>query len=132
MIREDLLSPFVKVMMPLNHKLRKFTKNYKFNKSLGKKINHLMYMDDIELFAKNENELETLIQNKNTQSGYRNGIWYRKICHDNNEKRKKINTGRNRTTKSREHQNSWHEGNLPVLRNIGSRNHQTSGDENKS
>ena len=26
------------------------------------KINHLIYMDDIKLFAKNEKELETLIQ----------------------------------------------------------------------
>ena len=26
------------------------------------KINHLMYMDDIKMFAKNEKELETLVQ----------------------------------------------------------------------
>ena len=33
---------------------------YKFTKS-QEKINPLMYMDDIKLFAKNEEELETLI-----------------------------------------------------------------------
>ena len=46
--------------MPLNHVLRKCTARYKLSKS-PEKINHLMYMDDIKLFAKNEKELETLI-----------------------------------------------------------------------
>ena len=48
-------------MMPRNHILWKCTGRYKLSKS-QKKINHLMYMDDIKLFAKNERELETLIQ----------------------------------------------------------------------
>ena len=47
-------------MMPLNHILRKCTARYKLSRS-QEKINHLMYVDDIKLFAKNENELETLI-----------------------------------------------------------------------
>ena len=47
-------------MMPLNHILRKCTAGYKLSRS-QEKINHLMYMDDIKLFAKNEKELETLI-----------------------------------------------------------------------
>ena len=47
-------------MMPLNHILRKCTAGYKLNR-LQEKINHLMYMDDIKLSAKNEKELETLI-----------------------------------------------------------------------
>ena len=46
--------------MPLNHILRKCTAGYKLSR-LQEKINHLMYMDDIKLFAKNEKELETLI-----------------------------------------------------------------------
>ena len=46
--------------MPLNHLLRKCTAGYKLSRS-QEKINHLMYMDDIKLFAKNEKELETLI-----------------------------------------------------------------------
>ena len=46
--------------MPLNHKLRKCTAGYKLNRSQGK-INHLMYMDDIKLFTKNEKDLESLI-----------------------------------------------------------------------
>ena len=46
--------------MPLNHILRKDTIGYKLCK-LQEKINHLMYMDDIKLFSKNEKELETLI-----------------------------------------------------------------------
>ena len=47
-------------MMPLNHILRKCSAGYKLSRS-QEKINHLMYMDDIKLFAKNEKELETLI-----------------------------------------------------------------------
>ena len=47
-------------MMPLNHILRKCTAGYKLSTS-QEKINHLMYMDDIKLFAENEKEPETLI-----------------------------------------------------------------------
>ena len=47
-------------MMPLNHILRKCTARYKLSK-LQEKINHLMYIDNSKLFAKNEKELETLI-----------------------------------------------------------------------
>ena len=59
----DALSPLLIViaMMPLNHILRKCTARYKLSKS-QEKINHLMYMEDIKLFVKNEKELETLIQ----------------------------------------------------------------------
>ena len=58
----DVLSPllFLIAMMPLNHILRKCYAGYKLSRS-QEKINHLMYMDDIKLFAKNEKELETLI-----------------------------------------------------------------------
>ena len=41
--------------------LRKGTAGYKLSGS-QEKINHLMYMDDIKLFAKNEKELETFIR----------------------------------------------------------------------
>ena len=51
----DALSPllFIIAMIPLNHILRKWTAGYKLCRSL-EKINHLMYMDDIKLFAKND------------------------------------------------------------------------------
>ena len=59
----DALSPllFVIAMMPLNHILRKCTAGYKLSKS-QEKINLLVYMEDIKLFAKKEKDLETLIQ----------------------------------------------------------------------
>ena len=58
----DARSPllFIIAIMPLNHILRKCTAGYKLSRS-QEKINHLMYMDDFKLFAKNEKELETLI-----------------------------------------------------------------------
>ena len=56
----DSLSPllFVLTMIPLN-RILKNSKGYHFSKTKGK-VNHLMYMDDIKLFAKNRGELETL------------------------------------------------------------------------
>ena len=56
------LSPllFVIAMMPLNHVLRKSPARYKLRKS-QEKINHLMYMNDIKLFAKSKRELATRI-----------------------------------------------------------------------
>ena len=58
----DALSPllFIIAMMALNHIFRKCAAGYKLSRS-QEKIYHLMYMDDIKLFAKNEKELETLI-----------------------------------------------------------------------
>ena len=57
----DSLSPllFIIAMMPLNHILRKGTAGYKLRSQ--EKVNHLIYMDDIKLFAKNEKELKTII-----------------------------------------------------------------------
>ena len=52
---------FIIVMMPLYHILRKCTARYKLSKS-QEKINQLMYMDDIKLFAKNEKDLETSVR----------------------------------------------------------------------
>ena len=51
---------FIIAMMPLNHILRKCPTGYKISES-QEKINHLLYMDNIKLFAKNEKESETLI-----------------------------------------------------------------------
>ena len=48
-------------MIPINHKLKKCFGGYKLNKS-QEKINHVMYMDNIKLFAKIKQKLEILIQ----------------------------------------------------------------------
>ena len=60
--QRNALSPllFIVVMMPLNDILRKCSAGYKLSKS-QERISHLMYMDNIKLFAKNEKELETNI-----------------------------------------------------------------------
>ena len=47
--------------MSFNYILRKCYRSYKFTK-FPEKVNYFMYIDDIKLFAKNEKELETLIQ----------------------------------------------------------------------
>ena len=60
--RGDALPPllFIIAMMPQNHIFRKCMARYKLSRS-QEDVNHLMYMDDIKLFVKNEKELETLI-----------------------------------------------------------------------
>ena len=80
-------------------------------------------MDDIKLFAKTEEKMEAGTNNKNIQSGYRNGIWHRIMCHARNENWKKTNNKRNRTTKSRKNQNASRKGKLQVLGNIRSGYH---------
>ena len=59
----DTLSPlmFVIAMIPLTLVLRKMKASYKFS-SNGEQINHLMFMDDIKLYAKNESGLDALVQ----------------------------------------------------------------------
>ena len=52
---------FIIAMMPLYYILRNYTGGYKFTKS-QEKISHIVYMDNIKLFGKNEKERETLIQ----------------------------------------------------------------------
>ena len=61
-IFQDVLSSLLIIitMMPLNDIPRKCTARYKLSRS-QEKVNHLIYMDDIKLFPKNEKELETLI-----------------------------------------------------------------------
>ena len=56
-------------MMSLNYILKKSTEGYKFTKSQNK-INHLMYMDDMKLFAKKGNRIgssDTNNKNKDTE-----------------------------------------------------------------
>ena len=81
-----------------HHIFRQCTGGNKLTKS-QEKINHLIYMDDIKLFAKNEIEFETLILAVRAYSqniGMEFGI---KRHHTNSEKQKTINDRKNRTTK---------------------------------
>ena len=59
----DSLSPllFVISLIPLSMVLRKCQDGFEFTKSKAK-LNHLLYMDDLKLYAKNENSLTSLVQ----------------------------------------------------------------------
>ena len=48
-------------MIPLSALLNGIGDGYKLGKDRGK-INHLLFMDDLKLYAKNEKELDTLVQ----------------------------------------------------------------------
>ena len=72
----DALSPllFVIYTMQLNHILRKCTAGFKLSRSQGM-VNHLMYMNDIKLFAKNEKRNgNSNTRCQNIESGHRNEI----------------------------------------------------------
>ena len=58
----DSLSPllFVMTMIPLTLKLRK-TKIFYEVRTKGKRINHLLFMDDLKLFAKNVDQIDSLV-----------------------------------------------------------------------
>ena len=60
----DRLSPllFVICMIPLTEVLRKVKMGYTLD---GVKINHLLFMDDLKLFAKKENEIDSLTSTVN-------------------------------------------------------------------
>ena len=74
-----------------------------------------MHIDDVKLFAKSKNELETDSSNKNIQPGYKNGILPGKIPYAHNEKLEETNNGRNRTAESRKNQKAQRKRNFKNL-----------------
>ena len=48
-------------MIPLTHVLCKAKTRYTFGG--GEKINHLLFIDDLQLYAKSENEIKGLVYN---------------------------------------------------------------------
>jgi hypothetical protein len=57
----DSLSPllFITSLIPLSIILREAVQGYKFRQ--GRKVNHLLYMDDLKLYGKSKTELEALV-----------------------------------------------------------------------
>ena len=118
-------------MIPLNHNFRKFTAGYKLTK-LQEKINHLMYMNNTKLSAKNDKELEALIHT------------VRIYCQDIEIKfgieryamlvmksgKRHIMEGVEQPNQEKT-QNAWRKGNLHIVGDIGSWHDQTRGDERK-
>ena len=112
---------FVKAMVLLIQILRKCAGRYKLHKS-QEEINHLMNMDDIKLFAKNEKELEIL----------KHAV---KIFSDDIELEFGIEkcvmlimkSGKRHWTEGidlpRKNQNAWRKGNLQIFEIIGSGHH---------
>ena len=54
------------------------------------------------------------------------------MCQSNNVKRETTYDGGNRTTKSRNNQNTRRKRKLQILGNTGSKHHQTTGDQRKN
>ena len=61
-IQGDSLSPllFVMIMTPLSMLLNEEKKGYKLGNS-GKLVNHLLFMDDLKLYGKSQDEVDALL-----------------------------------------------------------------------
>ena len=91
-----------------------------------------MYMDDINLFAKKDKELETIIKVERIYSQDKGMEFGRgKICDAKNESWETTYDRKNRTNKSRKNQEAWRKRNLQIHGTIESGHRQTSGDERK-
>ena len=66
------------------------------------------------------------IDHKYIQPRFRDWIWHFEVCHDDNERLEKRKNGRKRTAKSEKNPNTQKEEKFQILRNIGSRHHQTN------
>ena len=77
--QRDKLAPisFAIAKMSENYIHRKFNWGYLLS---CKKINPLIYIDGMKLFAKNEKELDADINNKNIHSEYKMGVATGKKC----------------------------------------------------
>ena len=58
-----------------------------------------MYTNDLSCLQKSKRIRVSNTNNKNIQSGHRDGILHRKICDSNNKKRSMTSKGKNRTAK---------------------------------
>ena len=59
----DSFSPllFVIALIPLTYVLRETRMGYQLEKN-GPKISHMLFMDDLKLFGKTDNEIDSLVQ----------------------------------------------------------------------
>ena len=84
----DSQSPllFVLSMIPLSLILRKVNASYDWG---GKeyKLNHLLFMDDLKLFGKNEHHIDLLVSTYQAFSTDRDGIWSSKVRYSYPEER---------------------------------------------
>ena len=53
---------FLICLIPMSTLLRRTKQGYSLNKSLKNGTNHLLYMDDLKLYEKNQKDLESLVE----------------------------------------------------------------------
>ena len=71
---------FVVALIPMTLILRKARFAYEFQN--GEKINHLLFMDDLKLYAKSERGLDSLVQTVHVfSSDIGNGVWGKEMCY---------------------------------------------------
>ena len=92
-----------------------------------------MYIDDIKLFAKNEKELETLIQAVRIYSQDVGMEFSIERCKAMKSSKRKMMESMEQPNqeKKKKNKNARRKENVQVLENIGSRYHQTRGGERK-
>lgn len=75
---------FITTRIPRPKILREVVQGYKFQQ--GRKVNHLIFMNDLKFFERTKGKLESLVNTvKNTHRRLEDEIWTPKVCHINNE-----------------------------------------------
>jgi len=84
----DSLSPllFCIALIPLTNELNRTDCGYRVH-GTERKISHLLYMDDLKLLGRNENDLKNEIKNVQTISEDKYKFWFRKMCKNMSKKR---------------------------------------------
>ena len=85
---------FVIGLIPLSHILRKVTAGYRVGEGKQRRINHLLFMDDLKLFARNEKEAEKLTNTVRIfPKDIRMELGVNKCAHVTMKRHKIVNTG---------------------------------------
>ena len=92
---------FVIALLPLTHILRKAGMEHQLEKN-GAKVTHLFFIDDLNLYGKNDKEINSLIKTVwQCCEDIKIGIWYLKMCHSIAAKNKEIKMAKSSTTEWR-------------------------------
>ena len=89
---------FETAWMPQNHILRKCTRRYKFEKIKTNDKSPRVQGRHPAVSKKGKRMKDSDTNNTNIQPGYKNGIWHRKMYRIYEEKSKKKNNSRNKTS----------------------------------
>ena len=115
--------------LPLDYVFRKWIGTRNLQNHKKKLITLCIWMISSYLQKMKQKDSDTT--NRNIQPRYRNRIWHWKMRHAHGKEWKRHN-GKNRTAKSKKHQNVWRKEKLQILGNIRRGHYQINRDKRKN